>query len=96
VTVSHTFKFSSNCVDLKSKPSDINSVTETTSEKSAPETFQDMQQQRTNDLMNNINSYAPPKKAAVYKGAFIHAESLKIKKFQDKCKREETKAELTQ
>lgn len=66
------------------KQSDMPSLTDLTTEKSIPEMFQDMQQQRTSDLMNNIDMYAPPKKMTLYKEAFIHAESLKIKKFQDK------------
>ena len=49
-----------------------------------------MQDQRTKDLMNNISRHALPKKVQVFKDAFVNSEAVKIKKFQNKCKRQES------
>lgn len=53
------------------------------------DTIKSLADQRTNDLLDNINRHALPKKIKLYKEAFAHAEGLKIKKFEDKCKRNE-------
>jgi hypothetical protein len=47
--------------------------------------------QRTNDLLYNITRHAPTKKVKLYKEAFAHAEGLKIRKFEDKFRRNEEK-----
>ena len=49
--------------------------------------IQNMNQQRTSDLLKNINRHAPTKKVQLFKEAFMNAEPLKIRKYQDKCHR---------
>jgi hypothetical protein len=46
-----------------------------------------MAQQRTVDLLKNIERHAPIKKIKLFKEAFMNAEPLKIKKFNEKCYR---------
>ena len=41
------------------------------------------------DLIKNITKHAPPKKLRVFREAMVNAEGLKIKKFNDKCQRNE-------
>lgn len=60
-----------------------------TDKETVTDTIQSLADQRTNDLLENINRHALPKKVKLYKEAFAHAEGLKIKKFEDKCKKNE-------
>ena len=73
----------------KSRTSRIDTETASNSEFVEPENLQTMHNQRTTDLLANISRHAPKKKVTLYKEAFLNAEPLKIRKFQDKMKRHE-------
>ena len=76
-------------IDLQEKPSEHETESVSDSTNSVPQNFNFMHNQRTKDLMDNIERHALPKKVRVFKEAFVNSEIVKIKKFQNKCNRQE-------
>lgn len=79
--------------DLKKKSLTKKTESDTVSDTSKPDSYNAMHNQRMVDLLDNIKRHALPKKVKLFKQAFINSEGLKIKKFEDKIRKEKNAQE---